>query len=144
MLQNAFGQFPFKPDLQLLLKTNMTFTKRWWFTQSSANHMILHPERHLLQGLKLKQISISMISLRTLQSLRPPLGCNCNWPSIERLLCSYSTWGILSKGNSSYKSSTANDLLAASRVFDNSIAIVMGPTPPGTGVIIEATSEASL
>lgn len=33
--------------------------------------------------------------------------------------------------------------LAASKVLHSSIAIVMGPTPPGTGVIAEATPNAS-
>lgn len=33
--------------------------------------------------------------------------------------------------------------LAASSVLDRSIAIVIGPTPPGTGVMAEATLTAS-
>jgi len=33
--------------------------------------------------------------------------------------------------------------LAESRVFERSIAIVMGPTPPGTGVMADATFDAS-
>ena len=33
--------------------------------------------------------------------------------------------------------------LAESRVLDRSMAIVMGPTPPGTGVIKDATLTAS-
>ena len=32
-------------------------------------------------------------------------------------------------------------IFAAVSVFTSSIAIVMGPTPPGTGVIAEATSD---
>ena len=34
-------------------------------------------------------------------------------------------------------------LFAEIRVFERSIAIVIGPTPPGTGVIAEATLQAS-
>lgn len=34
--------------------------------------------------------------------------------------------------------------LAESRVLERSMAIVTGPTPPGTGVIAEATFTASL
>lgn len=34
-------------------------------------------------------------------------------------------------------------LLAELNVLDRSMAIVIGPTPPGTGVIAEATLEAS-
>jgi hypothetical protein len=34
-------------------------------------------------------------------------------------------------------------LLAEMRVFERSIAIVIGPTPPGTGVIAEAILQAS-
>lgn len=34
-------------------------------------------------------------------------------------------------------------LLADSSVLDKSMAIVIGPTPPGTGVIAEATVQAS-
>lgn len=33
--------------------------------------------------------------------------------------------------------------LAESRVLDRSMAIVIGPTPPGTGVMAEATLTAS-
>lgn len=33
--------------------------------------------------------------------------------------------------------------LAASRVLDRSMAMVIGPTPPGTGVMADATRTAS-
>ena len=38
---------------------------------------------------------------------------------------------------------TPKALFAESKVLDKSMAIVMGPTPPGTGVIAEAFKEAS-
>lgn len=37
----------------------------------------------------------------------------------------------------------SKDLLALIKVFSISIATVMGPTPPGTGVMALATSDAA-
>lgn len=39
----------------------------------------------------------------------------------------------------SHESATPKERLAASRVLDSNIAMVIGPTPPGTGVMSDAT-----
>lgn len=51
-------------------------------------------------------------------------------------------WKIfVSRNSESYSKLYA--LLAEMRVFERSMAIVIGPTPPGTGVMAEATLQAS-
>ncbi len=45
--------------------------------------------------------------------------------------------------NTNFKRGHASASLAALRVLRRSMAMVMGPTPPGTGVMAEATSLTS-